>query len=136
MSFRVPFAALEGKRRPTNEAQPQRAMRADAIGLVGPQWLLFAYLLHTIGELMLSPIGLSMVTKLAPARLGAMMMGLWFTSTAIANYLAGILEALLAGSGIPLYWFLVATSISGGVVLLSIAPLLTRLARGREATGQ
>ena len=111
-------------------------MRADAIGQVGPQWLLFAYLLHTIGELMLSPIGLSMVTKLAPARLGAMMMGLWFTSTAIANYLAGILEALLAGSGIPLYWFLVATSISGGVVRLSIAPLLTRLARGREATGQ
>jgi len=110
--------------------------RADAVGLVGPQWLLFAYLLHTIGELMLSPIGLSMVTKLAPARLGAMMMGLWFTSSAIANYLAGILEALLAGSGIPLYWFLVATSISGGVVLLSIAPLLTRLARGREATGQ
>ena len=105
--------------------------RADAMGLVGPQWLLFAYLLHTIGELMLSPIGLSMVTKLAPARLGAMMMGLWFTSTAIANYLAGVLEALLAGSGIPLYWFLVATSISGGVVLLALSPLLTRLALRR-----
>jgi len=105
--------------------------RADAVGLVGPQWLLFAYLLHTIGELMLSPIGLSMVTKLAPARLGAMMMGLWFTSTAIANYFAGVLEAMLAGSGIPLYWFLVETSISGGVVLLALSPLLTRLTQPR-----
>ena len=105
--------------------------RADAVGLVGPQWLLFAYLLHTIGELMLSPIGLSMVTKLAPARLGAMMMGLWFTSTAIANYLAGVLESMLAGSGIPLYWFLVGTSVSGGVVLLALSPVLARLTQAR-----
>jgi proton-dependent oligopeptide transporter, POT family len=105
--------------------------RADEVGLVSPLWLTGAYVLATVGELMLSPIGLSMVTKLAPLRLGAMMMGLWFTSSAIANYLAGVLEALLAGSGIPLYWFLVATSISGGVVLLSLAPWLNRLARGR-----
>ncbi len=106
--------------------------RADMIGKVGPQWLACAYLLHTLGELMLSPIGLSMVTKLAPARLGAMMMGLWFTSNAIANYLAGVLEARLAGSGIPLYWFLVATSIGAGVVLLLITPVLNRLTRGRR----
>lgn len=105
--------------------------RADAIGKVGPQWLVCAYLLHTIGELMLSPIGLSMVTKIAPARFGAMMMGLWFTSNAIANYLAGVLEAKLAGSGIPLYWFLVATSVGGGVLLLLIAPALKRMAHGR-----
>ena len=59
------------------------------------------------------------------------MMGLWFTSTAIANYLAGILEALLAGSGIPLYWFLVGTSIAGGVALLLISPWLNKLAHGR-----
>jgi POT family proton-dependent oligopeptide transporter len=106
--------------------------RADAIGKVGPQWLACAYLLHTLGELMLSPIGLSMVTKLAPARLGAMMMGLWFTSNAIANYLAGVLEARLAGTGIPLYWFLVATSIGAGVVLLLLTPVLNRLTRGRR----
>jgi POT family proton-dependent oligopeptide transporter len=106
--------------------------RADLVGKVGPEWLAAAYLLHTLGELMLSPIGLSMVTKLAPARLGAMMMGLWFASNAIANYLAGVLEARLAGSGIPLYWFLVATSIGGGVLLLLITPLLKRLMHGRE----
>jgi POT family proton-dependent oligopeptide transporter len=105
--------------------------RADLIGRVGPQWLACVYLLHTLGELMLSPIGLSFVTKLAPARLAAMMMGLWFTSNAIANYFAGVLEAMLAGSGIPLYWFLVATSMGGGVALLLITPLLNRLAHGR-----
>src|SRR6266851_2033599 len=66
--------------------------RADSLGKVGPQWLLLVYLLHTLGELCLSPIGLSMVTKLAPARLAAVMMGIWFTAIAIANYLAGILE--------------------------------------------
>jgi proton-dependent oligopeptide transporter, POT family len=105
--------------------------RADVLGKVSPLWLVGVYLLHTIGELMLSPIGLSMVTKLAPARLGAMMMGLWLTSSAVANYLAGVLEAMLAGSGIPLYWFLVATSIGGGVALLLLTPLLQRLTHGR-----
>jgi POT family proton-dependent oligopeptide transporter len=105
--------------------------RAELLGKVGPQWLAGAYLLHTVGELMLSPIGLSMVSKLAPARFGAMMMGLWFTSTAIANYFAGVLEATLAGTGIPLYWFLVAVSMGGGALLLLVTPLLKRLMHGR-----
>ncbi len=47
-----------------------------------------------MGELCLSPIGLSLVTRLAPAWLAAIMMSLWFTANAIANYLAGILENL------------------------------------------
>jgi dipeptide/tripeptide permease len=79
--------------------------RADTLGKVGAQWLLAVYLLHTVGELFLSPIGLSMVTRLAPAHLAAEMMGIWFTATAIASYLAGTLGNLLAGSGIPLYRF-------------------------------
>ncbi|HSQ02627.1 MAG TPA: peptide MFS transporter, partial [Burkholderiales bacterium] len=104
--------------------------RAEALGKVGPQWLLSVYLLHTIGELCLSPIGLSMVTKLAPVRLAALMMGIWFGASAIANYLAGILESLLAGSGIPLYWFLVASSAGAGILLLLLSPWLVRLMRG------
>ena len=104
--------------------------RADTLGKVGPQWLLFVYLLHTIGELCLSPIGLSMVTKVAPARLAGIMMGLWFGATAIANYLAGTLESLLAASTIPLYWFLVASSLGAGVMLLAITPILKRLMHG------
>ena len=105
--------------------------RADSLGKVGPQWLLLVYLLHTLGELCLSPIGLSMVTKLAPARLAAVMMGIWFTAIAIANYLAGILESLLAGSGIPLYWFLMGSSAGAGALLLLATPLLGRLMHGK-----
>ena len=105
--------------------------RADLVGKVGPQWLFFAYLLHTVGELCLSPVGLSMVTKLAPVRVAALMMGIWFLANAAANYLAGILEALLKGSGIPLYTFLVASSVGAGLVLLALTPLIKRLMHGR-----
>ncbi len=53
-------------------------------------WLIGTYFLHTIGELMLSPIGLSMVTKLAPVRLASMFMGVWYLSSTIANFISGI----------------------------------------------
>ena len=103
--------------------------RAEVLGQVAPWWLLAVYFLHTSGELCLSPIGLSMVSRLAPAHLGSLLMGLWFTTLAIASYLAGTLEAMLAGSGIPLYWFLVGSSIGMGVLLLLLTPLLGRLMR-------
>ena len=57
-------------------------------------WLTSLYLLHTIGELCLSPIGLSMVNKLAPVRFASLLMGVWFLSTATANKLAGVLSQL------------------------------------------
>jgi proton-dependent oligopeptide transporter, POT family len=57
-------------------------------------WLTGLYLIHTVGELCLSPIGLSMVVKLSPARMVSLLMGVWFLSTASANYLAGTLSAL------------------------------------------
>ena len=104
--------------------------RADVLGTVGPIWLVTVYVLHTLGELCLSPIGLSMVSKLAPSQLISILMGLWFTAMALANYLAGTLEAILSGSGIPLYWFLVASSVGAGVLLLLISPLLHRLMHG------
>jgi POT family proton-dependent oligopeptide transporter len=104
--------------------------RADAAGPVGAQWLFFVYFFHTVGELCLSPVGLSMVTKLAPARLVSLMMGIWYTANFIANYLAGILEAMLGGSGFPLYWFLVASSIGAGVVLLLVTPWIKKLMHG------
>ncbi len=104
--------------------------RASVLGQVGPAWLFAVYVLHTIGELCLSPIGLSTVTKLAPARLMSALMGLWFAAMAAANYLAGTLEGLLKGSGIPLYWFLVDSSIGAGLLLLLVAPLIQRLMHG------
>lgn len=105
--------------------------RADSGGAVNMGWLVVVFLLHTIGELCLSPIGLSMVTQLAPTKLAALMMGLWFGATALANYLAGMLESYLAGSGIPLYWFLVGSSIGAGIALLALTPLLKRWMHGQ-----
>ena len=60
-------------------------------------WLLALYIIHTMGELCLSPIGLSMVSKLAPLRLSSLMMGTWFLANAAANKFAGTLSALIPG---------------------------------------
>jgi POT family proton-dependent oligopeptide transporter len=62
---------------------------ADERGMVSVAWLLLGYLLHTTGELCISPVGLSMVTKLSPARIVSTVMGAWFLATAFSGYLAG-----------------------------------------------
>ncbi len=108
--------------------------RANVLGSVGPQWLFFVYALHTIGELMLSPVGLSMVSRAAPHRLAALLMGVWFIANGVANYFAGALEGILAGSGIPPYLFLLGSSIGMGVLLLILTPLLNRMLDSRDAT--
>ncbi|WP_374569061.1 peptide MFS transporter [Ideonella sp.] len=101
--------------------------RAEALGPVGPQWLAMVYLLNTIGELMLSPVGLSLVSHAAPRRLVGLLMGVWLMAIGVANYLAGALEGLLAGSGVPLYVFLLSSSMGAGVLLLVLTPLLQRM---------
>ena len=62
-------------------------------------WLIALYVIHTMGELCLSPIGLSMVSKLAPLRFSSMLMGTWFLANAAANKFAGTLSALIPGGG-------------------------------------
>jgi POT family proton-dependent oligopeptide transporter len=57
---------------------------------VSPSWLALTYLLHTFGELCLSPVGLSYVTKLAPRRFAGQMMGMWFLSLSLGNLIAGL----------------------------------------------
>jgi POT family proton-dependent oligopeptide transporter len=69
------------------------ASLAGADGKVSPMWLVGTYLLHTWGELLLSPVGLSAMTRLAPVRVAGLMMGLWFLSLSLGNYLAGRLAA-------------------------------------------
>jgi proton-dependent oligopeptide transporter, POT family len=68
-------------------------------GIVAVGWLLLGYLLHTTGELCLSPIGLSMVTKLSPAKITALMMGTWFLSSAFAQYAASAIAVLTGVHG-------------------------------------
>jgi POT family proton-dependent oligopeptide transporter len=68
------------------------AMNGD---LVSPGWLIATYLLHTIGELCLSPVGLSSMTKLAPDRVKGMMMGVWFLAASMGNLIAGLVVGTL-----------------------------------------
>jgi proton-dependent oligopeptide transporter, POT family len=71
----------------------------DVTGKVSMMWLISLYFLHTVGELCLSPIGLSLVNKLAPARFASILMGVWFLSNATANKFGGTLGALYPGEG-------------------------------------
>ncbi len=71
----------------------------DASVKISMWWLITLYFLHTMGELALSPIGLSMVSKLAPVRFASLLMGTWFLANAAANKLAGTLSALIPPSG-------------------------------------
>lgn len=120
-------------------------------GLSGGQkasmWWLFAlYFTHTIGELSLSPIGLSMVNKLAPVHLASLLMGVWFMSNAASNILAGKLATLLPTAEQPVHSFLgyQITSLTdfftlfavmagiAAVLLFCLCPLLKKMMQGVE----
>jgi len=78
------------------------AARRAASGVqVSSLWLWLTYLLHTIGELCLSPVGLSAFTKLAPARVAGFMMGVWFLSTSIGDYIGGRMASLYESWSLP-----------------------------------
>ena len=100
---------------------------SDEVGRISPLWLVGVYAIHTWGELMLSPVGLSMVSRLAPIKVASLLMGVWFLSSAFANYLAGAMESLLTKVSLPLYPTLATLSISAGAILLLLGPLLWRL---------
>ncbi len=85
-------------------------------GKVGPTWLVLAFLFHTFGELCLSPVGLSNVTKLAPAKFVSRMMGTWFLGTAMGNTIAGLVGGQFAEAKVDQmpHIFLVMTLIGAG----------------------
>ena len=103
-----------------------------------PFWTLCAvYFIQSVGELCLSPIGLSMVTKLAPSRLVGFGMGGWFLSIATGNNLAGIFASAVSGetgmttgSALNGYTMGFWTLMVAGVVLFVAAPLVTKLMHG------
>jgi len=92
-------------------------------------WLVGVYFLHTLGELCLSPVGLSMVTKVSPKKIASLMMGFWFLSSAIANYSAGKLPTILQVNNLDLFTFLTIMSLAAGIILISIAPFMEKLVR-------
>ena len=75
------------------------AQSANERGMVSIYWLLLGYLLHTTGELCLSPVGLSMISKLSPARLVSTVMGAWFLVTGISMFLAGLIAQFTGVGG-------------------------------------
>ena len=109
-------------------------------------WLFALYFIHTLGELSLSPIGLSMVNKLSPARLASLLMGVWFMSNAASNILAGKLATLLPVAGkapssfcgfeiATLTDFFTLFAIMAGaasVLLFCLCPLLKKMMQGIE----
>jgi POT family proton-dependent oligopeptide transporter len=122
--------------------------RADTGVLVSPFWLVAAYTFHTMGELCLSPVGLSYVTKVAPVKFASLLMGVWFLANAAANKIAGALAAYtptpgeapkanvggLAGmiqsasaTNHGFYMIFVVAGFAAAALMLLFVPLLKRL---------
>ncbi|MEZ5559605.1 MAG: peptide MFS transporter [Pseudomonadales bacterium] len=99
------------------------AQQARDDGLAGPQWLLMTYVVYTWGELCLSPVGLSMVTKLAPAHLQSLMMGLWYFSFSLSNLLAGLIARFSVALERGEYTFVI-DGLGGFFLLLALVPIL------------
>lgn len=101
--------------------------------LAGPLWLTICYFLQTLGELCLSPVGLSAMSKLAPARAGGFMMGLWFVSISMGNWLAGKAASLY--SSIPLatlFGYSAAFTIAAAVLLVLLVKPTVKLMGNAE----
>ncbi|MBM4183011.1 MAG: peptide MFS transporter [Gemmatimonadetes bacterium] len=107
------------------------AANATTDSLVSPSWLVVTYFLHTVGELCISPIGLSAITKLSPERRVGQMMGIWFVGAALGNLLAGLVAGLLE-TMLPADLFRTVAMIIGGAGLLALllAPQVKKLTGG------
>ncbi len=118
---------------------------ADSAFRVSLWWLVLTYFLHSIAELCISPVGLSMITKLSIARIVGMMMGVWFLSISVGEYLAGAAAQMasvqtvggqVTNPELSLHTYLGTfmtggeLTIGAGVVLLVISPLLKKLMHG------
>jgi proton-dependent oligopeptide transporter, POT family len=104
--------------------------------LISPMWLLMVYLLHTFGELCLSPIGLSMVTKLSPPKLVSTMMGVWMGSFAAGNFVASQMKAISMNlekslnMEVNVFWFIAIETFIAAIILMLISPWLKRMMKG------
>ena len=103
-------------------------------------WLVGAYFFHTMGELCLSPIGLSMVTKLSPLRFASVLMGIWFFFTGLANYVAGFVgsfighgdEAQMVDNALSIFAGIAITAVVSAILLYFISDRLVYWMHGAE----
>jgi len=135
-----------GRREPSSPAKFAYGLLAGGLGFavialgavvaqsgerVSVMWLMLVYLLHTAGELCLSPVGLSAMTKLAPARIGGLLMGVWFLSTSVGNYLGGRIASMYEAWPLPeLFGAVAAFGILAGFVLALVVKPTVRLMGG------
>lgn len=118
---------------------PLILMKTSSSGQISFWWVVLSYLLQSIGELLLSPVGLSMITELSPLAMVGLMMGAWFFASAVANALAGLASqwtTVAAGSNNPLitdpsyahvFGILGWSSIAAGIIVLFFCPRLKRM---------
>ncbi len=118
------------------------ASLAGPTGLASPVYLIVLYFLHTCGELLLSPVGLSFTTKVAPVKIASTMMGVWFLSNFTANlvggYVAGTVQKVargevftLLGGQADFFLIFVITSFGAAALLFVLTPWLKRLIHGK-----
>jgi POT family proton-dependent oligopeptide transporter len=110
------------------------AARLAVEGKVSPIWLLGLFFLQTVGEMCLSPVGLSTMTKLAPARLLGLVMGVWFLASALGGKLSGVLAGDFKSDNLaelPAFFLHQALWVGGAtLVLLALVPWVKRLMGG------
>jgi POT family proton-dependent oligopeptide transporter len=98
---------------------------------VGPQWLVVVYFFQTLGELCLSPVGLSTVTKVSPGRLVGLMMGVWFLSISIGNFIAGIMGGAFnekaEGALVMMFGSVAAITFVAALILAVLTPLIKKM---------
>jgi POT family proton-dependent oligopeptide transporter len=87
---------------------------------VSPLWLVLSYLLQTLGELCLSPVGLSAMSKLAPVRIAGLVMGVWFLALAVGNYLAGMASSFYETIPLPKLFMIVTLTALGTALVLAL----------------
>jgi POT family proton-dependent oligopeptide transporter len=99
---------------------------------VSPQWLFCSYLLQTLGELCLSPVGLSAMSVLAPARIAGLVMGVWFLALSVGNYLAGMASSFYESMPLPrLFTIVTATALITALVLALLVRPIRRMMERR-----
>ncbi|MCS6954146.1 MAG: peptide MFS transporter [Bryobacterales bacterium] len=95
---------------------------------VSPLWLVGVYVLHTVGELCLSPVGLSAMTKLAPARISSLVMGVWFLSISVGNYLGARVAMLYERLSLSeLFGVVAGVGLGAGMVMAVLAAPIRKL---------
>ena len=120
-------------------------INTSGLGKVAMFWMVLTYLLHTCGELCLSPVGLSAVTKLSPHKIVGFMMGVWFLATASSEFIASVLAniasvetaageitdlAIAKESYLKLFNYLFYTGVGVGLFLLTLSPFIKKLMHG------